>query len=254
MKKKSDAIKIKVKAKPLKIQRVASGIPNFDRLVEGGFWQRSTNLLVGGPGTAKTIFATQFLIEGLKRGENCMYVTFEEKKDQFFANMLRFGWDLKKYESSGKFVFLEYTPLKVKNMLEEGGGSIESVILSKKVARLVIDSVSSFILLFDNELERREAALALFNMIKNWNCTSVLTLEEEQVTSEKTPTKAIEFESDGIIISHYLRVKDKRQRYLEILKMKGTKHAESVYKFDITPKGIKVGTAAVKNFKDSLNP
>ncbi len=252
MKKKGGILQVKKATK--KFERVKTGIPNFDKLVEGGFWQQSTNLLVGGPGTAKTIFATQFLMEGLKNGEHCMYVTFEEKREQFYANMIRFGWDLKKYETDGKFVFLEYTPLKVKNMLEEGGGSIESVILSKKVTRLVIDSVSSFILLFDNELERREAALSLFNMIKKWNCTSVLTLEEEQVTSEKAPTKAIEFESDGIIISHYPRVKGKRERYLEILKMKGTKHSENVFKFEISPTGIKVGTVPQKNFSFSQNP
>ena len=61
-------------------EKITSGIPNFDKLVEGGFEVNSTNLIVGGSGSGKSIFATQFLIEGMKNGEKTLYVTFEEKK------------------------------------------------------------------------------------------------------------------------------------------------------------------------------
>ena len=103
-------------------ERIATGIKNFDSLIEGGFEKNSTNLVVGSSGSGKTIFAVEFLIEGMKNGENCLYITFEERKDEFYANMLEFGWDLAKYEKEEKFFFLEYTPEKVKTMLEEGGG------------------------------------------------------------------------------------------------------------------------------------
>src|SRR3989344_3454257 len=85
-----------------------------------------------GEKAGKTIFATQFLVEAMKKGEKCLYVTFEEKKNQFYNNMKMFGWDLAEYEKKDLFTFLEYTPIKVKTMLEEGGGTIESVILKKK--------------------------------------------------------------------------------------------------------------------------
>ena len=49
-----------------KIKRIPSGIKNFDRLVEGGFEENSVNLVVGGSGSGKSIFAIQFLIEGIK--------------------------------------------------------------------------------------------------------------------------------------------------------------------------------------------
>ena len=54
--------------KQKRISRVPTGIPGFDKLISGGFDYGSINLVVGGSGSGKTIFAMQFLIEGIKRG------------------------------------------------------------------------------------------------------------------------------------------------------------------------------------------
>ena len=124
-------------------------------------------------------------------------------------------------------------------MLEEGGGAIENTIVKHKISRMVIDSITSFALLFENELKKREAALALFSMISNWNCTSLLTYEGEPLHDTGPDHKALEFESDAIIILYYLRTKKERNHYLEVLKMRGTKHSQSVYHFHIKErKGI----------------
>ena len=223
-------------------ERVVTNIPNLDKLIEGGFDKNSINLVVGDAGSGKSIFAMQFLMEGIKKGEKCLYVTFEEKKDQFYKHMKNLGWDLAKYEKKGLFTFLEYSPIKVKTMLEEGGGAIESSILRNKVTRLAIDSITSFALVFEDELEKREAALSLFNMIRHWNCTSILTFEGGPLEEEKTTSKTLEFESDSIIILYYPRERNQRNRYLEILKMRGTEHSKKVYKFLIEKNGIKISS------------
>jgi circadian clock protein KaiC len=220
--------------------RIPSGIPNFDRLVEGGFEQSSTNLIVGGSGSGKSIFATQFLFEGMGRGEHCLYITFEEKKSQFYKNMLDFGWDLAKLEKTGSLTFLEYTPEKVRTMLEEGGGAIESIILGKKIKRVIIDSITSFELLFEDDFAKREAALSLFKMINNWGCTSLLTMEEENTEGIQMASRALEFESDSIILLYFVRRNhsDKRERFIEVLKMRGTEHSNKIYKFTMDKRGI----------------
>ncbi len=229
-----------------KIERVHSGIPNFDNLIESGFKKNSTNIVVGNAGSGKTIFATQFLMEGLKKGESCLYVTFEEKKDQFYKDMSRFGWNLEEYEKKGKFNFLEYTPAKVKTMLEEGGGEVENLILTNKVTRMVIDSITSFDLLFKDELERREAALELFNMLKGWECTVIITLEDDP-SSKESAAHSIEFETDSIILLYFVRKKNERERFIEILKMRGTKHSKKVYEFLIEKSGLTIKKTPSRN-------
>lgn len=235
-KKKKRAVKKKVNSR--NIQKVSTYIPHFDNLIQGGFEKNSTNLIIGGAGSGKTIFAMQFIMGGMKKGEKCLYVTFEEKKEQFYKHMLQFGWDLEDYEKKGLFTFLEYAPLKVKAMLEEGGGSIENIILKNKISRVVIDSISSFALLFEKELEKKEAALALFNMISDWDCTSLLTLEEDVSSKDGLGSKSLEFEADSIVILYYSAEKNQRHRSMEILKMRGTKHSPKIHKFDIGSTGV----------------
>jgi len=236
-------MRVKKKIKNIKkTEKINSGIPGFDKLIEGGFEKNSVNLIIGNSGSGKTIFAVQFLIEGIKNGEKCLYVTFEEKKEEFYRNMLDFGWNLSELEKQGKFTFLEYTPEKVKTMLEEGGGMIESLILDKKIARIVIDSITSFALLFAQELDKREAALSLFDMIRKWNCTSFLTLEENTVDRKEGSSSSLEFEVDSIILLYFVRCKEERERFIEVLKMRGTKHSTEVYPFEISKNGIILGS------------
>ncbi len=238
--------KIKTPSQNKPSEIVPTGIASFDELIEGGLQRNSTNMILGGSGSGKSIFATQFLVEGMKKGEKCLYVTFEEKKEKFYNNMKDFGWDLAEYEKGGLFIFLEYTPTKVKTMLEQGGGSIETIILTKKISRLVIDSITSFALLFQEEHSKREAALSLFNMISTWNCTSILTLEEEP-TAKKGSSKPLEFEADSIILLYYIQEKGQRKRYVEVLKMRGTKHSKKMHPFEINDAGISIQKSPTKN-------
>ncbi|HEC89011.1 MAG TPA: hypothetical protein ENI44_00310, partial [Thermoplasmatales archaeon] len=74
--------------------RLSTGNSTLDEMVGGGLIKGSTTLIAGPSGTGKTILSLQFLVEGLKRGESCFYMDFEESKDQLFKNAMGFGWDL----------------------------------------------------------------------------------------------------------------------------------------------------------------
>ncbi len=232
-----------VKKKKHFLERISSGIPKFDELVGGGFLKDTVNLIIGGAGSGKTIFATQFLVDGAKKGEPGVYVTFEEKKERFYEEMLELGWDLAELEKKKKFFFIEYTPEQVKKMLEEGGGEIEVVMEDLKAKRIVIDSISSFTLLFESELEKREASLALFELLRKWNVTSILTLEQEPFLSggfTQHISSPLEFEVDGIMLLYFVRPNGERIREFEILKMRGTGHSKKIFGFEIKKGGIKI--------------
>ena len=233
-----------------KIERVSTGIKTLDKLTKGGFLKNSTNLIVGGSGNGKSIFSIQFLIEGIKKGENVLYITFEEKKNEFYTNMLGLGWDLEKYEKSGKFYFLSYTPQKVRTMLEEGGGDIESIVLTKKIDRIAMDSITAFVMLFKDQVAMREGTLSLFSMLRGWTCTSLLVYERDPLIDEREKSRVLEFETDSLILLYFSRLKEKRERFLEVYKMRGTDHSKNIYPYSIsTKKGI---TVSSKPYKGSL--
>jgi len=247
IKKKPKKFKTKVKKKIIK-KRIPTLIPNFDNLIGGGFKKNSVNLVAGGPGCGKTIFAIQYLINGIKKyKEPAIYVTFEEKKEKLYNDMLSFGWDLAKYEKQRMFNFLEYTPEQVKKVLMEGGGLIETVISETKSKRVVIDSITSFSLLYKDELSKKEAALALFELIDKWDCTALLTSQDES-SDGKSISAALEFEVDGIILIYNIRKKGVRQRGIEVLKMRGTKHPTKTMELIIGKKGIEINPKKIVKF------
>ena len=220
-------------------ERISSGIVGLDKSVEGGFKNGSINLVVGEAGSGKTTFAVQFLVEGIKKGEGGIYITFEEKKQKLYDDMLEFGWDLAKYEQMGLFKFLEYKPEQIKRVLVEGGGTIDAVITQTKAKRIVIDSITSFALLFQDVLTQKESSLALFELINSWGCTAVLTAQSVHVGSDEM-SATLQFEVDSIILLYHFKQRGERVRAIEILKMRGTKTPEITMKLEITSKGLVV--------------
>jgi len=229
---------------PLRADRLVSGISGFESLSQGGFKINSVNLLSGAPGTGKSIFAMQFLMAGIYQGDTGIYISFEEPKESFFANMLSFGWDLKRYEKEGKLLYVEYTPEQVEKIISEGGGLLATSVERANATRLVVDSISSFLLLDTNELSKRESALALFKMIRKWKLTTILTDEHATFSGndDQRSTSAIEFETDSILLlsNNQPDLRSERQRYIEILKMRGTNHIRRPSPYLITPKGIEI--------------
>ena len=160
--------------------------------------------------------------------------------------MASFGWDIEKYEKLGLFKYLEYTPEQVKKVLVEGGGFIEAIIEKIKVKRIVIDSITSFSLLYSDELTKKEAALALFDLINKWNCTAVLTSQTKSSDHQLFMDAALEFEVDSILILYHSKIKGERIRALEILKMRGTKIPSKTYKIEINDKGILITNETIE--------
>lgn len=221
-------------------KRIPTGIPGFDDLIEGGIKKDSIVLVEGGAGTGKSIFCTQFLYNGITEfNENGIYISFEEEKNDFFDNMKRFGWDLKKLEDEKKFIYLRYQPEQVEKVLSSGGGIIRDAIESINAKRIVFDSITAFTLLHDDELSKREAILTLFRAVKKWDCTTLVVGQPEILgNDEHHPFNILEFECDGVIRLYHNIEHNIRQRNLEIYKMRGTKHAERMFTIEINENGI----------------
>ena len=238
------------KSKTLKESaRISTGIKKLDSLIQGGYKRYSINLIEGGPGSGKTILATHFLMDGLRKKESCMYITFELSKEKYYKDMRTLGWDIESYEKKGLFTFLAYTPEQIKNVLIEGGGTLDTTMTRAKVKRLVIDSITSFALLYPSELAKKEAALSLFNMINDWKCTTVLTAQGEEDQEHGNPvfSAALDFEVEGIILLYHPLKSGQRKRGLEILKMRGTKHPNKVFEIEISQKGTELKNKVLKN-------
>ena len=199
-------------------------------------------LVTGSAGTGKTTFGLQFLYYGVKTyNEPGILISFEESKESYYRHNSEYGWDFKELEKKGLFKVLEYKPHQVGRLLDQGGGPIRDAIQQMKAKRLVIDSITSYSLLFKDEYQQRENILKFFELIRKWGCTSIIISEMAPKEAE-TAKGSIGFLVDAIISLYYEKKeeKDVRVHSLEILKMRGTRHTNKVCALNFEKEGIKI--------------
>ncbi|MFP4403559.1 MAG: RAD55 family ATPase, partial [Candidatus Woesearchaeota archaeon] len=218
--------------------RVATGIEGFDETIEGGFVKDSVTLLCGGPGSGKSIFAMQYLINGIdKCGENGVYISFEEEPETLIEDMKRFDFDIEKKIKEKKIALLYFSPEQVDRVIAIGGGPVREVIESINAKRAVIDSVTAFTLLYKTSNEQRKALMSLFKTLKKWDCTTLL-VSEQTLNPEEHVSTVEEYQSEGVIFMYNIKKGDVRERSIEVFKMRGTNHSTKINPLKITFEGI----------------
>ncbi len=238
-------------------ERVPTGITGLDGMLEGGFLRSRTILLSGGCGTGKSIFGLQFLVNGIAAGEPGVYVTVDEPPALAREDMLRFGWDLKSLEDSGKLAILDLTGSRIgvasdeRYQMNSEGIDLDRFILKMTqtaseigAKRLVVDSLPALGFHMTDDSQIRNAILRLSFMIRQSGLTAILITEtaEQKLGGGQEFSKygVEEYVSDGVITMHYVPMGNETGRTLHIRKMRGTKHEEDSVPLNITPQGLVV--------------
>jgi circadian clock protein KaiC len=222
------------------LERVPTGIPRLDEMLEGGLLKHTITLLRGASGSGKTLICLQYLHEGVvKYDEPGVYISFAEPEEAVYQHGRMFGWDLQSLVKKNEFAIIRYEPHEVVKIMQEGGGLIRDTIESIGAKRLVIDSLSAYEILFENEYRRNESVLELFAMLRKWGTTSMVT-NEVSVHPGKDVMGRVGFLTDAIIHLYYLPKSPSKLRALEVLKMRDTMHDDQIRQFNITREGISV--------------
>src|SRR3989337_572735 len=170
-------------------QKIRSGIPGLDDLIEGGFWPKSTIVILGSSGTGKSTFAIQFLIEGIENGEQALYVTLEEPPEQIMREADLMGFDLRKYYEKSLF-FIHLKGKNFKKMIEEQLPQLVKARADYNIStRVVIDPMTPVILATQDKLEHRDLIGKLFYTLKELGVV-LCTVEEHARPGETAGTDA----------------------------------------------------------------
>jgi circadian clock protein KaiC len=227
----------------MKIERIESGIPGFDQMTEGGFVKGSTNLIAGPTGTGKTIFCCQYLLHGLKKGENGVYISLEQNTDDIMADVSRFGWheEFKKYIGKKKLILQHEFPAGIEKLADSITNSIESI----NAKRFVLDSLSIATMGWEDENDVGRLRKEIFDLITKLKRLDVTTLLITEVPEESGKSLSRfgfeEFLADSVVVLHYLEYASAgTPRSLLLRKMRRTDHKTDIMPMKIGKNGIQI--------------
>jgi circadian clock protein KaiC len=243
---------------------LSSGIPGADDILRGGFPAHCVYLVSGEPGSGKTTFAMQFLLEGVRLGQTCLYVTLSESKPEIDKVARSHGWDI------SKIIIHELIPsehnlsadqqLTVFNPSElELGATTEAMIAAvekHKPMRVVLDSLSELRLVAQNALRYRRQILALKQFFAGRDCT-VLMLDDCTAGPADGQVESI---AHGVVVLQQLANQyGAERRRLRVSKMRGVAFRGGFHDFMIRRGGLDVFPRLVSSehhvdFPDELLP
>ena len=206
--------------------KAPSGIAGFDEITGGGLPRGRTTLLLGGPGSGKTIFALEFLVHGARNfKEPGIFVAFEESSKRIFANAESFGWNLPQLQR-GKLTFIDAQP--ATDLVQSGdfdlGGML--AVLQAKVEqtgarRLVFDALDIVLALLAEPGNRRKEIHRLHDWLLTHELTAVITAKaggDEISSIGQEPFGFLQFMVDCAVILNQDVVMGISQRNLRVKK------------------------------------
>lgn len=226
------------------MERIRIGVKGLDEKMRGGIPKNSTIAAIGTFGTGKSTLGMQFLYEGLKNGENSIFISLDDDEESLIATATEFGWDFKKYVDEDKLLLMKLNAIDIKTSLLRIRSELPRLFKSFGAKRCVFDSITLFEMLFENENERRLIVYDLTQIMKASGATSIITSETDKSNPHASRFGMIEYVTDGVMFLNYHRRTNERavRLSIEITKMRRTKHSRDIMTYKIGEHGIEVTT------------
>ena len=217
------------------IERLKTGNSNLDEVLHGGFPLNTINVVMGAPGSGKTILAEQLVFANATQDSPALYLTtLSEPLDKFIQH----GQSYSFFDSAkvGETVFYEDLGMLVR---ERGIGALAEIVaemLTERKPRLiVIDSFKALNELIETPQDRRTILFDLASVLTAYRCTTFLIGEYSKEMMTDLPEFAI---ADSILslLKHATGVRE--QRFLRVEKLRGSGSIPGMHAFNIAAEGI----------------
>ena len=232
--------------------KASTGITGLDEITGGGLPRGRTTLLLGGPGSGKTILSLQFLVHGVKaRGEPAIFVAFEETSTRIIANAESFGWNLAGLRRQKKLFFLDAQP--THDLVQSGNFDLNGMLAAlevqakdMKARRIVFDALDIVLSLLPDHAAKRREVYRLHEWLLMHELTGVITAKtggDETTSLSQQPFGFMQFMVDCAVILNHSVIQGVSQRNLRIQKYRGSSFDENESPILIGTSGLEVATA-----------
>jgi circadian clock protein KaiC len=222
-------------AYPLAAERVSSGIPALDAMLDDGYWPGAATLVAGPTGSGKTLMGLHFVVSGARRGEPGIIATLQENPTQLQRIAQGFGWSL----AEPRIELLCRSPVDL--YIDQWVYELLGVIERTGARRALVDSLGDLAFAAGDEARYREYLYSLVQRCSRVGVSLLLTLELPdlfQVT--RLAELGVSHVSDNVVLLQYLRQPTAIRRTLTVIKTRASLHQPQVREFTITSGGIKL--------------
>jgi circadian clock protein KaiC len=219
-------------------ERVSSGVPDLDEMLEGkGYFRGSSVLVTGTAGSGKTTLSASFVDAACRRGERCLYIDFEESRDQVARNMSSVGLDLDQWSKKGLLTHEAWRPTQFG--IEMHLLRIHKLIEKVKPQCVVIDPITN-LLNGSSDKEVYSMLMRLLDFLKVSGITAVFVSLTSGGDNMEQTTVGISSLTDTWILLRDLELNGERNRRVYVLKSRGMAHSNQLREFVLTGDGIKL--------------
>jgi len=226
--------------------QAATGVSGLDDVLQGGLSRGHVFLLEGEPGAGKTTIALQFLLEGAKAGEKCLYITLSETEAELRDGAASHGWALgpeisvfelippeSLLDSEQQQSLLYSSDLELGETTRQIFDAVERI----KPSRVVLDSLSEIRLLAQSSLRYRRQILAIKHYFSRHGATVIML---DDLTAEAAD-KTVHSVAHGVIrLEELAPAYGAERRRLRVLKYRGRRYRGGFHDFTITTGGVNV--------------
>jgi KaiC/GvpD/RAD55 family RecA-like ATPase len=224
---------------PSTLSRDSTGCQGMDELLSGGLPVDRLHVISGPPGSGKTTFSAQFITEGARRGEECVYVTMHETKAELVQDMSGFQFGFEKAIRSSNTTFLDLTEESARQSLTKYGSAgglrnrLPAMLAGLDADRAVIDST----MLLDHFVDNPEEALTDFITRLKGTDTTVLLVSE---MTDPTAYAEEHYLAHGVVFFHNYLDGGGMTRAVQLIKMRGTPINSDMRPIEFTDRGVQV--------------
>jgi circadian clock protein KaiC len=224
-------------------QRVSSGVPDLDEMLEGkGYFRGSSILVSGTAGSGKTTLAATFADASCRRGERCLFIDFEESSNQVARNMKSVGIDLEQWSEKGLLFHEAWRP--TQSGMEMHLLRVHKLIEQIKPSCVIVTPITN-LGAGASDKEVYSMLLRLLDFLKGAGITGFFVSLTSGGDDLEGTNVGISSLIDTWILLRDLESNGERNRVLYVLKSRGMAHSNQLREFTMTKNGIRLVPAYI---------
>lgn len=219
-------------------ERISTGVPRLDTMLGGkGVYRGSSVLVSGTAGTGKTSLAAHMAEATCRRGERCLYFSFEESDSQLMRNMRSIGLDLRPRAKKGLLRVHAMRPSAYG--LEMHLATLHKLVNEFEPRVVIVDPITTF-LAAGTSLEAESMLMRLIDFLKSREITALLTSLTHGGNTLEGSQVAVSSLIDTWLLLRDIELGGERNRGLYVLKSRGMAHSNQVREFLLTDRGVEL--------------